>query len=204
MCGRRDNLNLSDDLIQSPHFTGEKIGKGWMSCSGWQSQWDIGTRAPNSKHGFTMCFTLLLDFSFYDHYQFSRSAVSDSLQPHGLQHARPPCPPPAPGVHPNSCPLSQWCHPAISSFVVPFSSCLQYSPASRSFHMSQLFTSLCQNANVVADLGCCWVTISLLCSSLSVRWCSQQLFCFVFLIFVLFLAALRLGHGMWTFRIQAP
>ena len=64
--------------------------------------------------------------------QFSRSVVSDSLQPHGLQHARPPCPSPTPTVYSNSCPLSQWCHPAISSSVVPFSSRLQ-SPSIRVF-----------------------------------------------------------------------
>ena len=73
--------------------------------------------------------------------QFSRSVMSDSLWPHGPQHARPPCPSPAPRVHPNSCPLSQWCHPTISSSVVPFSSCLQSFPALGSFPMSQLFTS---------------------------------------------------------------
>ena len=71
--------------------------------------------------------------------QFSRSVVSDSLGPHELQHTRPPCPSPTPGVHPNSCPLSLWCHPAISSSVVPFSSCPQSLPASESFPMSQLF-----------------------------------------------------------------
>jgi len=70
--------------------------------------------------------------------QFSRSVVSDSLQPHESQHTRPPCPSPAPGVHSNSCPLSQWCHPAISSSVVPFSSCPQSLPASESFPVSQL------------------------------------------------------------------
>ena len=70
--------------------------------------------------------------------QFSRSAVSDSLQPHESQHARPPCPSPTPGVYPNSCPSSWWCHPAISSSVVPFSSCPQSLPASESFPMSQL------------------------------------------------------------------
>ena len=64
--------------------------------------------------------------------QLSHSVVSDSLWPHGLQHARPPCPSPTPGVYPNSCPLSQWCHPTISSSVVPFSSCLHSFPASRS------------------------------------------------------------------------
>ena len=71
--------------------------------------------------------------------QFSRSVVSDSLQPHELQHARPPCPTPTPGVHSNSRPSSRWCHPAISSSVVPFSSCPQSLPASESFPMSKLF-----------------------------------------------------------------
>ena len=71
--------------------------------------------------------------------QFSRSVVSDSLQPHELQHARPPCPSPIPGVHSNSHPSSWWCHPAISSSVVPFSFCPQSLPASESFPMSQLF-----------------------------------------------------------------
>ena len=71
--------------------------------------------------------------------QFSRSVTSDSLRPHELQHARPPCPSPTHGVYPNSCPLSRWCHPTISSFVVPFSFCPQSLPASGSFPMSQLF-----------------------------------------------------------------
>ena len=66
--------------------------------------------------------------------------MSDSLWPHESQHARPPCPSPSPGVHSNSRPSSQWCHPAISSFVVPFSSCPQSLPASESFPISQLFT----------------------------------------------------------------
>ena len=71
--------------------------------------------------------------------QFSRSVLSDSLRPHELQHSRPPCPSPISGVHPNSCPSSQWCHPAISSSGVPFSSCPQSLPASESFPMSWLF-----------------------------------------------------------------
>ena len=71
--------------------------------------------------------------------QFSRSVMSDSLWPNESQHARPPCPSPTPGVHWDSRPSSQWCHPAISSSVVPFSSCLQSLPASQSFPMSQLF-----------------------------------------------------------------
>ena len=73
--------------------------------------------------------------------QFSRSVVSDSLRCHELQHTRPPCPSPTAGVHPNPSPLSRWCHPTISSSVVPFSSCPQSFPASGSFQMSQLFTS---------------------------------------------------------------
>ena len=70
--------------------------------------------------------------------QFSHSVMSDSLWPHESQHARPPCPSPTPRVHSNSCPSSRWCHPAISSSVIPFSSCPQSLPASESFAMSQL------------------------------------------------------------------
>ena len=73
--------------------------------------------------------------------QFSLSDMSDSLRPHGLQHARPPCPSPTPGVYSNSCPLNRCCHPTISSSVVPLSSCLQSFPASGSFQMSQFFAS---------------------------------------------------------------
>ena len=73
--------------------------------------------------------------------RFSSSLVSDSLQTHGLQHVRPPCPSPTPGVYSNSCSLSQWCHPTISSSVVPFSSCLQSFLASGSFLMDWLFSS---------------------------------------------------------------
>ena len=73
--------------------------------------------------------------------QFSCSVMSDSLQPHESQHTRPPCPSPIPGVHPNPCPSSWWCHPIVSSSVVPFSSCPQSFSASGSFQMSQLFAS---------------------------------------------------------------
>jgi len=83
--------------------------------------------------------------------QFSRSVVSDSLRPHEPQHARPPCPSPTPGVHPNPCPLSQWCHPTISCSVVPFSSCPQPFPALGSFQMSQLFASGGQSTGVSAS-----------------------------------------------------
>ena len=71
--------------------------------------------------------------------QFSRSVMSDSLRSHGLQHTRPPCPPPSPRVYSNSCPFSEWCHPTVSSSVVPFSSCPHSFPASGSFPMNQLF-----------------------------------------------------------------
>ena len=83
--------------------------------------------------------------------QFSCSVMSDSLHPHGLQHARPPCPSPTPGVYSNSCPLSQWCHPTISSSVVSFSSRLQPFPASGSFPMRQFFTSGGQSIGVSAS-----------------------------------------------------
>ena len=83
--------------------------------------------------------------------QFSRSVVSDSLGPHELQHTRPPCPSPTPGVHPNPCPLCRWCHPAISSSAVPFSSCPQSFPASGSFQMSQLSASGGQSIGVSAS-----------------------------------------------------
>ena len=83
--------------------------------------------------------------------QFSRSVVSDSLWPHESQHARPPCPSPTPGVHSDSHPLSLWCHPAISSSVIPFSSCLQSFPAFGSSQMSQLLTSGGQSIGVSAS-----------------------------------------------------
>ena len=84
-----------------------------------------------SSHNYTVYFqTKATSF------QFSRPVVSDSLQPHESQHAGPPCPSPTPGVHSDSCPSSQWCHPAISSSVVPFSSCPQSLPASVAYLFS--------------------------------------------------------------------
>ena len=77
--------------------------------------------------------------------------MSDSLRPHGLKHARLPCPSPTPGAYSNSCPLSQWCHPTISSSVIPFSSCLQSFPTSESFQMSQFFVSGGQSVGVSAS-----------------------------------------------------
>ena len=89
---------------------------------------------------------IFLDFS-----QFNCSVMSDSLQPHGLQHARLPCPSPSPREGSNSCPSSRWCHPIISPSVVPFSSCLQSIPTSGSFQMSQLFPSGGQSTGAPAS-----------------------------------------------------
>ena len=93
----------------------------------------------NSCLPYVLCFSPVLLRSDIRSAQISRSVVSGSLRPHESQHARPPCPSPTPGVHSDSHPSSQRCHPAISSSVVPFSSCPQSLPASESFPMSQLF-----------------------------------------------------------------
>ena len=106
--------------------------------------------------------------------QFSCSVVSDSLQPHESQHARPPCPSPTPGVHPNPCPLSRWCHPAISYSVIPFSSCPQSLPASGSFPMSQLFTSGGQSIGVSASASVLPVNTQDLSASGWTGWISLQ------------------------------
>ena len=98
-----------------------------------------------------MCFVVyFLKWIQFSSVQFSRPVVFDSLRTHELQHARPPCPSTTPKVHLNSCPSSQWCHPAISSSVIPFSSCPQSLPASGSFLVSQLFTSHGQSIGVSA------------------------------------------------------
>ena len=83
--------------------------------------------------------------------KFSHSVMSNCLRPHEPQHARPSCPSPTPGVHPNPCPLSQWCHSTVSSSVIPLSSCPQSFPASGSFQMSQLFASGGQSIGVSAS-----------------------------------------------------
>ena len=93
--------------------------------------------------GFILCKNNYVTTGFnlgFSSVQFSSSVLSDSLRPHELQHTRPPCPSPTRGVHSNSCPSSRWCHTAISSSVVPFSSWPQSLPTSGSFPMSQLFT----------------------------------------------------------------
>ena len=91
-----------------------------------------------------------MDITMCPSIQFSHSVVSDSLPPHELQHTRPPCPSPTPGDYSDSCPSSRWCHPAISSSVVSFSSCPQSLPASESFPVSQLFTWGSQSIGVSA------------------------------------------------------
>ena len=118
-------------MIQQPHF------------------WDISKRLKVGSRMFLLCLHLL-EYKLQS-VQFSRSVVSDSLQPHELQHARPPCPSSIPGVYSNSCPSSRWCHSAISSSVIPFSSCPQSLPASRSFPMSRLFAWGGQSIGVSAS-----------------------------------------------------
>ena len=106
-----------------------------------------GPRCPSADEWIRKLWRIYtMEYSFH----FSRSVVSDSLRPHESQHAWPPCPSPTPGVHSDSRPLSTWCHPAISSSVVPFSSCPQPLPASESFPMSQLFAWGGQSTGVSA------------------------------------------------------
>ena len=97
-----------------------------------------------------MLLAVTYSLCLFSSVQFSRSVVSDSLRSHESQHARPPCPSPSPGVHSNSRLSSRWCHPAISSSVVPFSSCPQSLPASESFPVSQLFAWGGQSTGVSA------------------------------------------------------
>jgi len=108
------------------------------------SWFQIWSRLLKSRRSMTVLSTSYINLKMFllkclSSVQFSHSVMSDSLWPHESQHARPPYPSPTPGVHPNSCALSRWCHPAISSSVIPFSSCPQSLPASESFPMSQLF-----------------------------------------------------------------
>ena len=105
-----------------------------------------------SFKGIFFFFFFFLAFPFwYFIVQFSHSVMSDSLRPHGLQHAWLPCPSPTPGAYSNSCPSNWWYHPTISSSVIPFSSCLQYFPALGSFPVSQFFTSGGQSIGVSAS-----------------------------------------------------
>ena len=112
-----------------------------------QKEWDPHTETHSLHSLKTRDYNDLVTCSV----QFSCLVMCNSLRPHGLQHARPPCPWPTPRVYSKSCPLSQWCHPTISSSVTPFSSCLQSFPALGSFLMSQLFTSCSQSIGVSAS-----------------------------------------------------
>ena len=113
---------------------------------------DKGYKVSNKEAQISQTRVTFLDFILIaSSVQFSHSFVSDSLWPHEWQHTRPPCPSPTPGVHLNPCPLSQWCHPTISSSVVPFSFCLQSFPELGSFQMSQLFASSGQSIGVSAS-----------------------------------------------------
>ena len=118
--------------------------RDWVHTSGWgESEYLRSTLNGPRPLGY-----LIIVFSSV---QFSHSVVSDYLWPHGLQHARPPSPSSIPEVYSNSCPLSWWCHPTISSSVVPFSSCFQSFPASGSFPMSPFFASGGQSIGVSAS-----------------------------------------------------
>ena len=110
-------------------------------------------KTEKMRRGLEFVIYYIWDTNQFSLVQFSRSVLSNSLRTHGLQHARPPCPSPTPRDYPNSCPLSQWCHPTISSSVNPFSSCLQSFPASGSFQMSQLFVSGGQRIGVSASVS---------------------------------------------------
>ena len=107
----------------------------------WTSVGSSKKQESSRKTSISALLTTPKPLTVFSSVQFSHSVVSDSLQPHELQHARPLCPSPTPGVYPNPCPSSWWCHPAISSSVFPFFSWAQSFPASGSFQMSQFFVS---------------------------------------------------------------
>ena len=145
---------LTEHVVQ---WKFKKVCKGDNSledkeCGGWSLEADNNQFESNhrswSSYNYTKSCWRIQHQPFYSNlafeansFQFSRSVVSNSLRPCGLQHARLLCPSPAPGACSNSCPSSQWCHPTILSPVIPFSSCLQTFPASGSSPMSQFFTS---------------------------------------------------------------
>ena len=166
----------------NPHLMSPAMAGTFLTTSTtWESRWPL--KIPNNCINFkskVIYHQFKKILSKTSHFiQFSYSVVSDSLLPHGLQHARPPCPSPTPGLYSNSCPLSQRCHPTISSSVVPFCSCPQSFPESGSFQISQPFASGGQSIGVSAStsvlpmntqdwspLG--WTgLISLLCKGLS-------------------------------------
>ena len=143
MNGWMNNVKVKWNILQWWHPKFKENVKKYLLWKLW-----IFSRGKQINFNTITFFQLVLfwlmqftpDICQFSSVQFSRSVMSDSLRPHESQHTRPPCPSPTPGVYSNSCPSSWWCHPAISSSVVPFSSCLQSLPASGSFPMSQLFT----------------------------------------------------------------
>ena len=122
-------------------------------CIRWPKYWSFTFgNSPFSEYSGLISFRIgWFELFAFSSVQFSLSVVSDSFWPHGLQHTRLPCPSPTPRVYSNSCPLKQWCHPTISSSVIPFSSCLQSFPALGYFQMSQFFTSDGQSTGVSAS-----------------------------------------------------
>ena len=125
-----------------------------MDRGAWEATQSIGSQRVGHGWSDLACRNIYCHrdcFCTLSSVQFSRSVMSDSLWPHESLHARPPCPSPTPGVYSNSCPSSQWCHPAISSSVVQFSSCPQSLPASGSFPKSQLFAWGGQSIGVSAS-----------------------------------------------------
>ena len=122
-----------------------------FSCHSWEGLGNLNVRGGRDKNKLNKMLLLREDKEPQSVSQFSCSVVSDSLRPHESQHARPPCSSLTPRVDSNSCPLSRWCHPAISPSVIPFSSCSQSLPASGSFPMSQLFAWGGQSIGVSAS-----------------------------------------------------
>ena len=139
-CCESAALKVPANLESSAVMTG--LGKVSVHSNPKERQCQRMLQPPHNCTDLTRCK--------FSSVHFSHSVLSDSLRPHELQHARPPCPAPTPGVHSNSRPSSRWCHPAISSSFVPFSSCPQSLPASESFPMSQLFAWGGQSTGVSA------------------------------------------------------
>ena len=128
-----------------------KCYMGWKQFKSWFSGYWCAVVFPTISLQLEVYTLFIVSRNRKHSLQLSRSVVSDSLWPHGLQHTRPPCPSPTPGACSNSCPSSRWCYPTISSSVVPFSSHLQSFPASGSFQMRQFFISGGQSIGVSAS-----------------------------------------------------
>ena len=139
---------VGTELLSHPDQDLAKPGRVWAKGNQIVMQFPIVLNAVSSWYIHLTAFNHLLLFSSVP---FSRSVKPDSLRPHESQHARPPCPSPTPRVHPNPCPLSRWCHPTISSSVIPFSFHPQSFSASGSFPMSQLFAWGSQSIGVSAS-----------------------------------------------------